>query len=457
MSKKSLITTVFFLPLISLFAAQPGRYFSGDYLLNVNNKPIDVYMVPMPEKGSGGIFDKLNWQPYSYATFVSTGAVEVTVQSALFDLSKVQILPKSKCVTPTKKTKSSATFRMTAPMTLVLEPNGRHRALVISANLPEKNASTAQNKHIKFFAPGYHLAGEIKLKSDETLYLAPGAWVEGYVQAFGKNINICGSGVLSGSNYNWLKGPKKNMVLMSGEDITVRDVTLFSAWCWTLNFNAATNVLVDNVKIVCGRVINDDGIDVCRSKDVVIRNSFVRCQDDCLAVKWWCENLVCTNMVFWGDAANIVRTGYECESKQSSLIFKNHLIKDIDILHLTLNHRSVDNYWANCAFYLQASHGQTMSDLVFEDIRINECCKEDIFIKACTMPIVGSISSINFAEPGIMKNILFKNIKLPDSNGGMCIYLSSHDKEHPIENIRLENVSGYGPITKKGNVDFRVK
>lgn len=81
-----------------------------------------------------------------------------------------------------------------------------------------------------------------------------------------------------------------------------------------------------------------------RARDVVVRNSFVRCQDDAITPKYWCENLVCTNMTLWTDAANAFRTGYECESGESGLVYRNLLYKDIDVLHLSLNKNKPTEY-----------------------------------------------------------------------------------------------------------------
>ncbi|MBR0068507.1 MAG: endo-polygalacturonase, partial [Kiritimatiellae bacterium] len=63
------------------------------------------------------------------------------------------------------------------------------------------------------------------------------------------------------------------MVAAQGMDIVVKVVTLMSSWTWMLVFNEAENVLVDNIKLLNGRTLNDDGIDICRSRHVTIRNS----------------------------------------------------------------------------------------------------------------------------------------------------------------------------------------
>jgi len=451
----------------SVQAAAPGRHVSGDYLLSANGRRIDVVRVPMPEPSSGCIDNRLEWQPYSYASFVATGTVEVCVQSGFLDLSKTEILPASKHVVPLQRTNDTVTFRMTSPMTIVLEPKGRHRALVVSANLPERNPPRRDDPKVRYFGPGFHRADQIALGDGETLYLAEGAWVEGWLQANGKNMTVCGSGVLSGAFRNWhdwenKKKPKDagninlsgRLATMAGEGITVRDATFFSSWGWTLVFNCVTNVLVDNVKVIGGRVINDDGIDICRGRDVEIRNSFVRSQDDCITPKYWCENLVCTNLTLWTDAANAFRTGYECSPGASGLVYRNLLFKDIDILHLALNKRSPDHPWANCAICIQPANGQTMYGTTYEDIRFYEVGPKDVFLKVMTMPITMGSTLCRTDEAGVLADLTLRNIHLPDSNGGMCVFLSAHDEAHPVRNVRFEDVTGFGRIRRKGAVSI---
>ena len=450
------------LPLLSAFAAAPGRQISEDYTMTVDGASVDVVRVPMPEPCSGGVKEGPDRQPYSYAAFEATGRVAVCVRSSALDLSRTAILPAAKGVVARSQASDSVVFEMVPPMTVVLEPRGRHRALVVSANLPDPNPPRPDDPKVRYFGPGVHRADGISLSDGETLYLAPGSWVEGFVLGRGRDIAIRGSGVLSGACWDWHKGPPESrsfnesgtLVTLSGEGLVVRDATFFSSWGWSLVMNGVTNALVDNVKVVGGRVINDDGIDICRARNVEVRNSFVRCQDDCLTPKYWCENLVCTNMTLWTDAANAFRTGYECEPGASGLVYRNLLFKDIDVLHLALRKTPPDKYWANCAIYIQPANGQPMYDTLYEDIRFHEVGPDDILLNVKTMPITQGSSFCRTDEAGRLQGLTLRNICLPDSQGGMCINLSAHDAAHPIDGVRFENVTGYGPVTMSENVDF---
>ena len=431
--------------------ACPGRVISGDYILRVDGRPVDVVRTPMPEPSVGMIWDELARQPYSYATFELTNEAEVVVRSGVFDLSATEILPQSKGAAAVTRTADTVVFRMKPSTTLVLEPRGRHRTLVLNANRPDPAPPAPDDPGVRYFAPGFHRAGRITMRDGETLYLAPGAWVEGFVEGGGQGLRIRGGGVLSGAAWDWGKGPVTNewhtLVHLSGRDIEIRDVTLFSSWSWTLLLSDTTNAVVDNVKVVCGRVINDDGIDISRSKGVVIRNSFVRSMDDTIAPKFWCEDLTVTNCMLWADAANVFRIGYECDSRASEKVFRNLFFGDIDIVHQTLNRNTPEEYWANSAINIQPSNRQTMFGIVFENLRFGPCDPKDVFLNVRTMRIDQDTPGCLTDEAGTLDGLLLRNIALPDSQGGMIVNLHAFDEAHPIR-ARFENVRGYGRVTK---------
>ncbi|MCQ2388201.1 MAG: glycosyl hydrolase family 28 protein, partial [Kiritimatiellae bacterium] len=393
--------------------------------------------------------------PYSFAVLESAGEATVEIESSSLPLDRAEILPVSKGVKAAIREKSRLVFKAKPPFKLVVEPTGRHDALFLAGYLPEANPPKAGDPGVVYFGPGRHRPETISLASNQTLYLAAGAWVEAAVCGIGTNVAVRGRGVLSGAPWPWTKGPrfphKVNksgcMLNLQGRDLTVRDVTLHSSWCWTLVLNAATNALIDGVNVVGGRVINDDGIDVCRAKDVEIRNSFVRCQDDCITPKWHCENLVATNCVLWTDVANAIRIGYECS--RPPLTYKNLLFKDLDVLHLTLEPSKPEDYWANCAICIQPVNEQTLEDFTFEDVRFHSVNPWDVFLLVKTMPT----TTFNaFPDPGYAKNMTFRNVSIPYAHGGMCAAFFAHDDRHFIDGVTFDNVRGCGPIRKKGAV-----
>ena len=268
--------------------AAPGTAATnGAFTVKVNGRPVDVIEIPKPTH----CLKDADAHPYYAAFFDADEEVDVEVVGAA-DMRRTRMVG----------------FRAKPPFNVAVEPSGRHGALVIAANVPERDAPKKDDPNVVYFGPGRHRRDKaITLGSGQTLYLAPGAYVEGWVKASGTNMTIRGRGILSGLPWQWGKGPVGWMVAAQGRDIVVKDVTLMSSWTWMLVFNEAENVLVDNIKLFNGRTLNDDGIDICRSRHVAIRNSFIRSQDDCIAPKYWCEDLTVENCALWTDVANIIR------------------------------------------------------------------------------------------------------------------------------------------------------
>ena len=414
-----------------------GYKLSDDYSLAVNGVKAEVIRVPSPEVR---IAEK-DCHPYSYAPITSEKDIEIALSSSLYDLSKAVILPESKGVKGVWKD-GQLSFRMSPPQTLVIEPNGRHGMLVIAVSKPEKNIPNPKDRRVKYFAPGVHRPEKIILKSDETLYLAPGAWVEGIVVGTGDNITVCGSGVLSGAPWPWRKGPIDqdtninpigHLLTFTGNNLNIRDITAFSSFGWTTVLNNVTNAVVENYKVVSGRCVNDDGIDISQCKDVTIRNTFIRTQDDCIAPKWAGENLVVSNCTFITDESNIVRIGYECNRGES---FKNLLFKDIDVLHLSMSKRGPERYWSNCVMLLQAANEGTIEDVVFDDWRIREFGKGDVFFLAKTMSIKEAGRCFTH-RGGWIRNVTVRNPSMPMTVTSDMLHSIEKDPEHTVRDVKL--------------------
>ena len=446
-----------------------GKYVSRDYTLSVSDKDVEVIATPFTEtwKEPGrGVWVRGAGR-YSYATFQLRDEAVVEVRSEALDLSRARIVPESQNVKPLEAMKTSLKFRMRPGQKLVVEPGGRERVLVLAANPVRENVPTEGSKTLRYFGPGYHRPGLIELGDGEGVYLAEGAWVEGLIHARGRNIAVEGPGVISGAPYGWRIGPPRfraekgvtrtgAVVTMCGENLTVRDVTIFSGWVYNLALNEVTNAVVDNVKIVSGRNINDDGIDPCRTKNLVIRNSFVRTQDDCIAPKYWIDNLLVENCVLWSDCANSIRVGFECEDGRSGLKFGDITVRDIDVLHTTRVNRGVSNFWTRAVVAVEAAREQVFQNLLFTDIRVSECPEDWAFADVRTRDIPdGGLPYCHTAEAGFIDGLVFRDIHLKKNGRGMIVGLSAKDPQHPIRNLRFENVTGLGGIVTKGDVDFR--
>lgn len=384
------------------------------YSVTVDGNPVEVVEIASPVHWNQSL-PRDAAQPYAYAQFDVDGEAVVRVE---------------------REGSAPAEWRMRPCEQRVWEPDGRHRSLVIAANPAERGAPDRNDPCVVWVGPGRHRRN-LRIGSNQTLYLAQGAVVEGCLRAEGTNMTICGRGRIDGACWGHYEGPGR-MAILSGSDIKVRDISFSSAWNWCLVLDRCTNAVVENVKILGGHVLNDDGMDVCRSRNVAIRDSFIRCQDDCIAVKWNAENVLAERCRLWTDLANAFRIGFECDGKP----FRHFVFRDIDILRMTMVAKNcTTNFWANCAICVQPSNESAFSDILFEDIRFHEAATNQILLLAKTMPIPRTRPPQMTA--GSLDGLTLRNVSLPPNS--MPVRLEAADAEHPVRNVVFENVSPHGP------------
>ena len=432
--------------------AAPGTTESDGYSLTVNGKPVDVMAVP-----SSTVLSADKSFPYSYAMFDADEEVEIEIR-APWSLKKARILPRRFDARGIRQQPDVFSFRAKPPFTIAIEPfETRHRALILTANLPEKDVLSADDPNVIFIKPGrHHSEKKLTIGNGKTLYLAPGAWVEGAICTKGDNVTICGRGVISGIPWAHKKGPAHDMVNLSGKNITIRDVTLMSSWFYTLVLSKVDGALVDNVKVIGGRCNNDDGIDPIQAKDVTIRNCFIRTHDDCIAPKDWIENLAVERCSLWADGANPIRLGFECSGGPTKP-FRHIRFSDIEILHQSLhNDRPPDAYWVEAAIHLQPSNGMAFEDLVFENFNFDFFPQAmDLLVIMRTHPCMNGAPSPH-KEGGHIRNVRFRNFRLPPRRplGALGIWLQSVDSEHIIEDVTFENMTNFEvPVGIRGRVE----
>ena len=417
------------------------------YRVNVNGRPVEVMALPTPDHCLSGV----DAQPYYVAYFDAANEVEVEISGGPAPMKDVRILPLSKGIKPEVLAKDKMRFRAKPPFTVAVEPQPRHRALVIAANVPEHEVPAADDPHVITVGPGRHRYDQpLIVGSNETLYLAPGAYVEGPVVLEGTNITVCGRGIVSGAAWPHYGGPARvDLFTVKGSDITIRDITLMSPWHWTCVLQNCERVAIDNVKILNGRVLNDDGIDVCQSRDVTIRNCFIRTQDDCVAVKRWCENLLVENCTLWADFACTVRIGFECDGPDRR--FRNIVFRNIDILHQPIKKSKQTDFWANNSIFIEAGNGAWFEDLAFENFRYDGIEPGDLFLGIRTLKVNDEWQK--HKEAGHVRNVTVRNVHFPAlPPDTMSVHLESLDADHIIENVTFENVTGCGPYSSAGIV-----
>jgi hypothetical protein len=428
------------------YPAPAGEALSADYVVKVNGKPVDVYLAKTQHH------DK----KYSFAYFNFSGEVEIRVTSSV-SLSNVVILPESCGIKPSVRTTDLLAFTAQRPFKISIERDGENSPLLLFGNPLEENAPKQGDPNVIYYGPGIHKPGKISLTSNQTLYVAGGAVVKGGIEAKGDNIRILGPGILDGSDYPHADGPTVYMLTLEKcNNALIRDVIIRGSWLYTIAPCGCNHVTIDNVKICGSRVDNDDGIDPINSNDVIIHDCFLRTDDDCIATKGIagynnkkCENITITDCSFWTDRANIFRIAYESEADT----MQNITARNIDVLHCVGDNRTPETFWSNWIFYIQPSNGMPMSNLLFEDIRINASGDNNNLIKI--LPMRCGCDN----EPGLyVKGCVFRNIQITGKAGGKpgMIYIDGADAERMVENVTFENVSRFGTPVSDSSPDIMI-
>lgn len=417
------------------YPAPSGEAAEGDYRVEVNDKPVDLYTAESEHFGK-----------YYFGSFDFAGEVTVRVTSAQ-PLQQAAILPSRFGIKAVMDGPHGLTFTAARPFRVVIERDGRNGPLLLFGNPIETDRPKADDPNVVYFGPGVHRPETITLVDNQTLYVAGGAVVKGCVLAKGDNITVRGRGILDGSDYPHLKGPRMWMLgMMAGKNLLVRDVMLRGSWTWTLVVKACDGVVIDNVKICNSRVINDDGIDLVNSRNIVIRNCFIRTQDDCIAVKGMdhstqkpCENMTIESCELWADRANIFRIGFECAAEA----MRDLVARDLDVLHYG-PYRKPEEFWSHAVFFLQPSNNMPIERMRFENIRVNANGEDIILVLA--RPMVCKSSKKMDTEAGRLSECLFKDLAVTgnaDNFRGM-IFVAGHDAEHTVERLTFENVTRFG-------------
>jgi hypothetical protein len=405
-----------------------GEVLSTDYEVNATGQKVDVYIARVLDPPFAG----KEWDhggSYSFANFDMSGSVVVRIVSKQ-SLKNVVIRPLSYKIQPTLLDEHTLELTLDRPYKLSIEPDGRRAPLLMFANPLEMNVPKPDDEGVIFYGPGVHKPEKIVLNSNQTLYLAGGAVVKAEVLAQGTNIQICGRGILDGSEWEWRKGPVGNLIaIRNSTNLEINGITLRGSSHWTIVPKNCQQVKIRNVKLCNSRVQNDDGINPCNSQDVLITDCFIRSDDDCVALKGLdysapnsnVERITVENSILWCDRARIFLLGHESRAA----FMRNVTLRNLDIVHFSMT-----------PFLLEPGEDMRLEDITIEDIRIHgEGQKEFIRLR----PVVNQY--MRKKVPGFIKNIHFRNITIYGQSGDYLVQIQGADSEHNVRDVTFENVS----------------
>lgn len=244
--------------------------------------------------------------------------------------------------------------------------------------------------------------------------------------------------------------------------IKLYNLILENSAMWTVNANSSNDINISNVVINNNRhVANTDGIDVCGSSNVIIKNCFVSTADDGIVLK---NNMSLSTS---GDDGLKVKNNldvackhgmsniyiHDCEVISCTNAFKIGTETSLDISDVTVE---------NCKFYLtdiypagvsgisiESCDGANVSNINISNIKMNSMACP-LFIRLCNrngdnkpeLDGRGKIENIK------IKNISAKNVEIPIMIMGIP---SQKIRDIKLDNFDIKYADG------KDYFDFRFK
>ena len=219
---------------------------------------------------------------------------------------------------------------------------------------------------------------------------------------------------------------------------------------------------------------NSDGIDIEASRNVHVADTFLRNDDDCVAVKSKpkgdgkgvvTEDILIENTIFWNALpGNAMEIGFELVADA----IRNVTFRNCDIIRVE----------RGAAFSIHTGDNALVENINFEDIRV-----EDVRGDFADFYIGLSIYSVDCPDPyrrsdprrkpvppelqdppsgdnrgqwllpkdkaeyagkrGTIRNVVFRHIQFLSPPGGKLpsSLFIGYDDEHPVENVLFENIS----------------
>ena len=302
----------------------------------------------------------------SYLAFEAEGAVACTVKPK-WKCPKAVVRPLSAGIKPILADDGSIVFTLPKPGYYVLETEGPHKVLHIFMESPhsfqERDGATLS------YGPGMHIAGLVRLKNHDRVYIDRDAIVFGcFTGENVEDVKIFGHGVIDGrvcervfeGGYTPLQ--QSCLRFHGSKGIEIDGPILMDAPCWVLACFDCKDVDIRHVKIVGQWRYNTDGIDICNSRRVTIRDCFVRAFDDAMVIKGVppyrnkaVEDIVVERCVLWCGWGNTLEPGIETWAPH----FRNVRFSDCDLIRNSRN-----------ALNISAGGSALMEGFLFENIRV---------------------------------------------------------------------------------------
>ncbi|MHA6481711.1 glycosyl hydrolase family 28 protein [Paenibacillus sp. strain BS8-2] len=443
---------------------------SNDFRVSLEEQAVFCYTARVyNSRNPEGVCQGLPFSTASFAYFDTAGPIEVEV-TCLHPIEHIRVMPVSQHI-DFQSSEQRIRFSIQPGQHISIEPYGDANAVLHVFANPMEEDIPGQDDNVIYYGPGIHEISSIQLQSNQTLYVAGGAVLVGVVapdepcyreekkpnqitqRRYGHlifaedavNVTIRGRGIIDSSLLE-NEGARKNPIVFTRcRNVKVEGVILKEATCWNLTMYRSEQCLVDGVKIISA-FYNSDGINPVSSKQVVIRNCFVRQRDDGIAIKAMdtgnvdcflvepegelpggeCKNIHVENCVIWSDWGFALGVTYETRKPISHVSFEN-----CTIIHAT--HNTPDQG----VLGILVSDESEVRDIYFNHITVERSLKP--LIKLVVKKTPWTVSE----QLGRIRDVYFQNIALIGGEK-QPILIESFSPISNIENVSFEKIAVVG-------------
>lgn len=392
-------------------------------------------------------------QQAAFAEFDMKGTVYVRIQKPTPDEGReeaVVVRPTARGIEPRRIDGQTIELRLSRPEYLSIEWDGDHtHNLHLFANPMLEETHSADEPHainwtgqnaqdvfvqdarLIYFGPGVHKpkdlpSEEIKIPSNCTVYLAPGAVVKArLIVDRAENVRIIGRGILD--------HPLRGIEITYSRNVLIDGPTVLNPAHYTVYGGQSEDITIRHLKTFSCRSWSD-GIDLMCCKRVRIEDCFLRTGDDCIALynhRWWywggANDIKVTRCSLWPDVAHPVNIGTHGDDRSDTgEVLSNVCIEDCDVLYArtdaVLKVASGDKNW--------------IRDVKFRDIRVERVDATALF----GLAVVFS-GKYNRAPGNNVTGVEFSNIHFTgDASQLKPSFIKDYDADHRVDNVSFRHV-----------------
>ncbi len=298
-----------------------------------------------------------------------------------------------------------------------------------------------QHPSLIYFGPGIHVpkdlpAGDIRIPSNCTVYLAPGAVVRArFIVDHAENVRIIGRGIVD--------HPLRGVEITYSENVVVDGLTFLNPAHYTIFGGESRQLTIRNIKSFSARSWSD-GIDLMCCRQVTVDNCFLRTSDDCIALynhRWWywggSSDIEVSRCTLWPDVAHPVNIGSHGDDRNPDGETLQHVsIHDCDIIG--------DDGKGLGLLAINCGDNNHIRNVCFSNIRAEGLRQSRPF----DLRIFKS-EKYNRAPGCCIDSILFSDIVIHPDVPDSCVLPSRVEgmKAHPVGRYTLHGVSHPAVVT----------